>query len=272
MQRPTPASVSTPAPRTAALVLRARRGRWWRWWRGRRRRWRWGRAGRWRFRRRRRRRRRGWRGWRRRSARPTAAVVVRRRRRAVRADGVLPARERVPSRQDRRHPEIDRARLPDRREHERLPDRRREGGAGNRDPVHVQHRDLAARIADPNRRFEVRRIAAEPGVGVAVRCARLARGGAAEIRTGASAVLNVVLENLRDGVSDPLADHPLALRLTPAGIGVFLAIPEQDLADRHRLRVDPAGGERRVRRGQIERRDRDWAKAEGWNVGALLGR
>src|SRR6266487_3880265 len=105
MQRPIPASVSTPAPRTAALRLRARRRRWWRWWRCRRR----------------------WRG------RVAAAVVVSRRRWAVRADGVLPPRERVPGRQDGGHLEIDRALVSDRRKHERLPDRRREGRPGDGD-------------------------------------------------------------------------------------------------------------------------------------------
>src|SRR5205823_14059381 len=106
---------------------------------------------------------------------------------------------------------------------------------------------------DRDRGLEVARVAAEPRVGVAIGRAGLARSRAAEVGTGTGAVLHVVLEDLRDRVGNPRADRALALGLAPAGVGVLLAAAEDNLADRHRLRVDPAGSERRVGRSQIER-------------------
>ena len=60
-----------------------------------------------------------------------------------------------------------------------------------------------------------------------------------------------------------------ALRLAPAGVVSDLAVREHDLADRHRLRVDPARGERRVRGGHVERRHGDRAEAHRRHVRAV---
>ena len=165
----------------------------------------------------------------------------------------MPARERVPGRQHRRHLEVDRVGWADCREHERLPDRRRERRPRDGDPVHVQHRHLAARVADPDGRLEIRREAAEPGIRVVVGGSCFPSSRAREVGACARAVLHVLLEDLRDRVGNARADHPRSRRFAPTGVGVLLAVTEHDLANRHRLRVDPAGGERRVGRSQIER-------------------
>src|SRR5215510_10344752 len=105
---------------------------------------------------------------RRRAARSTTGVVARRRAVAVRADRVLAAGERVPRRHHRRLLEFNRLLFAYGRDHERLPDRRREGRPGNGDAVHVQHRYLTPRVADPDGRLELRGVPAEPSVRVVV--------------------------------------------------------------------------------------------------------
>ncbi len=70
------------------------------------------------------------------------------------------------------------------------------------------------------------------------------------------AVQHVLSEHLGHCRSDPVGDDALALRLAPAGRLVGVAARKHDLGDRHRLRIDPARGERRERRGLLKRRDR----------------
>ena len=45
-------------------------------------------------------------------------------------------------------------------------------------------------------------------------------------------------------------------------VGVLAPVGEDDPADRHRLRVDAAGGERRVAGREVERRDGDRAEPD----------
>ena len=59
--------------------------------------------------------------------------------------------------------------------HVEVPDRHRERRAGDRLAVHVEHRDLAARVAHPDDGREVARVAVEPGVGVIGRSCRSCR-------------------------------------------------------------------------------------------------
>ncbi len=134
-------------------------------------------------------------------------------------DVVLAPLERLPDRIGLRQREVLRRRVPRRLLHEPPPDLGREAAAGDRDPVHVLHRDLALRVADPDRRLEVRQVAAEPGVGVVVGRARLARGRAAEVRARAGPVEHVLLEDLRHRVGDAVRDHALALRACPSRPG-----------------------------------------------------
>ena len=92
---------------------------------------------------------------------------------------VLAALEVGPLRPVLRLGEVDRVELADRGAHEAAPDLRREGAARDRDAVHVRHRDLPARVADPDGRRELRRVAAEPRVGVVLGRARSCRPPAA---------------------------------------------------------------------------------------------
>ena len=69
--------------------------------------------------------------------------------------------------------------------HEALPDQRREGAAGDRVAVVLgQHRRQLVRVADPDRRDELRRVADEPGVAVVLGRAGLAgdRAAVGELR------------------------------------------------------------------------------------------
>ena len=137
-------------------------------------------------------------------------------------------------------------------------------------PCTLVHRDLAARVADPDGGAEPRRVAAEPGVGMLLRRPGLAGGGLAVVGADAGAVLDVLLEDLRHRVGDAVRDHALALRLAPAR-ALVLAGREDHLADRHRLGVDPARGERRVGGGHVERRDVHRAEADRGDEGAVDG-
>ena len=182
-------------------------------------------------------------------------------------------RERVPDRLGLRLWELALRRRADRLLHEEAPDRGWEGAACDGDAVHARHRDLGLRVADPDRGRQRRRDPAEPGVGVVLRRAGLAAGGAADVRADAGAALDVHLEDPRHLGRDPVRDHSVALRLAPAQILLDGAVGpwrEGDLLDRHRLRVDPAGGDRRVRGGHVERRDPDRAEPDRRNVGAFL--
>ena len=183
---------------------------------------------------------------------PVVVVVDRSSSRARRVewgnvlDRVLAALEVLPDRIGLRQREVLGRRVAGRPLHEQPPDLRREAAAGDGDPVHVLHRDLALRVADPDRRLELRHVAAEPRVGVVVGRAGLAGRGTAEVGAHAGAAEHVLLEDLRHRVGDPVRDHALPLWLAPAGVGVDLAVGEHDLPDRHRLRVDPAGCDRRA--------------------------
>ena len=142
------------------------------------------------------------------------------------------------------------------------PDLGREGAAGDGDAVHVRHRHLAVRVTDPDGRVQRGRVPDEPGVGMVIGGARLAGDRPAEVRGGPGAVLDVLLEDLRDDVGDAFGDDPLAGGLAPAR-GLVLLVPGQDDArDRHRPRVDAARGQGRVRGGHLERRDADRAQAD----------
>ena len=82
----------------------------------------------------------------------------------------------------------------------------------------------------------------------------------------ARAVADVVLEDLGHLPCDAVRDHARSLRRAPAGLGVLLAVRQHDLADRRRLGVDAACGERRVGGCHVERRDRDRAEAHRRHV------
>ena len=129
-------------------------------------------------------------------------------------------------------------------------------------PCTLVHLDRRIRIADPDGGREVRRVADEPGVAEVLRRAGLARRGAAEVGARARAGEHVALEDPRHLVGDPVREDALALRLAPAGLVVVGAVREDDLADRHRPRIDAAGGEGRVRRGHLEHRDRVRAETD----------
>ena len=135
-----------------------------------------------------------------------------------------------------------------------MPDFGREGAAEDGDPVHAGHRDLVRfRVADPDRGRQVGLVAGEPGVGVFVGGAGLARlAGAAGVGGGAGAFGDVVVQQPGHLVGDRFGQHPL-------GVGRFravdVAVGEDHLANRDRVVVDAAGGERRVGVGQLQRRD-----------------
>ena len=132
-----------------------------------------------------------------------------------------------------------------------------------------EHRDLTPRIAEPDRRLEAGREAAEPRVGEVVRRPGLPGGRRAEVGARARAARHVLLEDPRDLRGDPVRDDALALRDAPAGLAIDLAAGEDDLPDRHRLRVDPARGDRRVGGSEVERRDDARAEAHRRDVGAV---
>src|SRR5215218_8551024 len=81
--------------------------------------------------------------------------------------------------------------------HVRVPDLGRERAAGDvRAVVEAEHLRAVVGIADPDGGRQARREADEPGVGELVGGARLTGGGAADLRLGARAALDVLLEDL----------------------------------------------------------------------------
>ena len=83
------------------------------------------------------------------------------------------------------------------------------------------------RIADPDRRLELRHVAGEPGVRVVVGRARSCRRPAGRsTRRRRCRPSTFVLEDLRHLVGDAVGDHALALRRAPARVGVVLAVRE----------------------------------------------
>ena len=192
-------------------------------------------------------------------------AVVRRRR--VRAAAVLPLAVPVLVRRIRvRQQEVARRLVLERLLHEEAPDLRRERPAGDRDAVHVGHRNLALLVAHPDRRLELRRVAAEPGVVVILRRAGLAGRGPPEVRGDAGPGEDVLLEDARHLVRNTRRNHLLLLRPAPAGLRVRGSLRQDDLRDGHRLRVEAARGERRIGRRHVERRHRDRAETDRRDV------
>ena len=145
-------------------------------------------------------------------------VVGARRRRAP----VAPGRPRMPDGLGERLREVAHRSRPDRLVHEELPDRGGERPARDRDPVHVLHRDLRLRIADPDRGRERRRDPVEPRVRVILGRARLTACGPADVRADAGPGLDVLLEDLRHLGRDPVGNHAVAFR--PAPVPVLTAV------------------------------------------------
>ena len=69
------------------------------------------------------------------------------------------------------------------------------------------------RVADPDRGRQRRRVADEPGVGEVVDRAGLAGRGAADLRLGAGAALDVLLQDLGRLGGDAVLEGPVAARL-----------------------------------------------------------
>ncbi len=82
-----------------------------------------------------------------------------------------------------------------------------------------------------------------------------------DVGAASRAVEHVLLEHARHRCRNPVGDHALALRLAPRRARVGLPVRQYDARDRHRLRVDPAGGQRGIGGRHLERRDPD--RAEG---------
>src|SRR4051794_39552968 len=92
------------------------------------------------------------------------------------------------------------------------PDLGRVGAAGHRPAVVLRpHLDLRLGIPDPDGRRHARGEADEPCVVELVRGARLARGGAADLRAGARALQHVLPEDPRRLGGDPVLEDPRAL-------------------------------------------------------------
>ena len=123
----------------------------------------------------------------------------------------------------------------------------------------VRHRHLAARVAHPDGGREARREPDEPGIGVLVGRAGLARNRPVERRGGSRPVANVVLEDARDDRCDAVGNDARAAVMRGPAV-VALAVQDHP-ADRGGLGVDASGGERGIGRRHVERRDRDRAEA-----------
>ena len=135
-----------------------------------------------------------------------------------------------------------------------MPDRSRDRAAEDlRYALDVLERDLAAGVADPDARRELRHVAAEPGVLEALGgpglagCRALQRGG------GAGAVHDHVLQRVGDEVGGRLRDRPCTVSVEAAE-----DLPLGTAHDRQGLgrMVYAAARERRVRVCHLERVDR----------------
>ena len=150
----------------------------------------------------------------------------RRGSRVVAEAAVVAARDRAPCRVLVRKREREHLVMPERSRHVLVPDRDGERRAGDRLAVHVEHRDLALRIAHPDDGRELPRVAVEPGVGVILGRPRLARVRMdAVARAGAGPVQRVLLQHVVDLPRDALRERALRLRLAPAGVRVDLVRP-----------------------------------------------
>ena len=143
--------------------------------------------------------------------------------------------------------------------HELLPDLGRERASRDGDAVHAAHLPQRVRIADPDRRGQVRRVAVEPGVVEVVGRAGLTGGRAADLGARAGTGRHVLLEDLRDLVCLGVGEHALALGLTQI---LLFAVGEPDAQDRDRLVAHPARGEGRVRVGHLQGRHTSGQSAE----------
>ena len=145
-----------------------------------------------------------------------------------------------------------------------MPDRGRDVASGECDSVHV-YASLCVRVTDPNSRRELWRIAAKPAVGVVLGRTCLSRRDSAEVSTHGGAAGHIRLEHLGHLVGNPIRDHPLALRLAPAGAVIHLAVGQYDLRYRQRLGVHSARRDRGVGAGHLERRDSVATKSHRWH-------
>ena len=138
-----------------------------------------------------------------------------RRSRVVR-ECVLAARERLPLGPRPRLGERRGLAALERGLHEQPPHLGREASAGHGDPVHAVERDLGPRVAHPDGRRELGRVAGEPGVDVELGGPGLAGRRPAEGGARARAGLDVLLEDARDDRGGALRDRAPALRLRPS--------------------------------------------------------
>src|SRR3954451_17754015 len=150
--------------------------------------------------------------------------------------------------------------------HVLAPDLGRERAARHRAALEQRaHLDLGVGVADPHGAREAGCEADEPGVGELVRGAGLAGRRAADLRAGAGALLDVLLEDLGRLVGDAVRErldafHAEARRqLAPL---LDVAVGEDDLADRGRAHAVAAVGDRPVRACHLERGDAQRQAAE----------
>src|SRR5690606_26657322 len=144
---------------------------------------------------------------------------------------------------------------------QRPPDRVHPDRAGQRGALHravVPPADLhvrqrmpvgAADVADADRGGELRRVPGEPGRGVAVGGAGLARGGPARTLAAHRALVEDAGPHVADRVGGGLLQRPAAVRLHAGA----LVVPVDDLHDGERPAVLAAGRERGERGGHRER-------------------
>ncbi len=145
--------------------------------------------------------------------------------------------------------------------HELSPDRGRERAAGDVDAAY-EHRPQRSGVADPDGGRQVRRVPAEPGVGVVGRRAGLAGRGTTERGAGAGPSRDHLAQDRGGFAGFPALHHPLAHECV-ADDDVALTIGDPRDGDgaraavvHHRARQPfAAGSERGVGRSHLERRD-----------------
>src|SRR5215210_6482090 len=123
------------------------------------------------------------------------------------------------------------------------------------------HLDLGVGVADPHGGGQARREADEPCVVELVGRAGLAGRRAADLRPGARALLDVLLEDPRRLGGHAVLEDLRALDAV-APRQLRLAVGERDLGDRGRAVAVAAGGDRRVGVGHLERGDAERQAAE----------